>query len=149
MSIKADHHPDACEIVSTRVFEFTPQQLFDAFRDPERLARWWGPKGFTNSFHEFDFRPGGTWRFVMHGPTGANFENRNDFVVIEDARRVVFDHVLAPVFRMTISLEDHGSRTRMTWRMTFTTAEECAKLKALVVPSNEENFDRLDAELRR
>ncbi len=61
----------AREIVSTRLVGAARELVFKAFTDPDHLAHWWGPNGFTNTFHEFDLRPGGTWRFVMHGPAGG------------------------------------------------------------------------------
>lgn len=64
------------QIVSTRVFDFPRDLVFGAWTDPAHLAHWWGPKGFTNSFHEFDLRPGGNWRFVMHGPDGVDYRNQ-------------------------------------------------------------------------
>jgi len=65
----------ANEIVSSREFEAPRELLFQAWTNPDLLARWWGPKGFTNTFHEFDMKPGGTWRFVMHGPDGVDYPN--------------------------------------------------------------------------
>ena len=47
----------------------------DAFSDPVRLARWWGPAGFTNTFTICEFKPGGQWSFTMHGPDGTNYPN--------------------------------------------------------------------------
>lgn len=60
--------PD-CEIVSSRVFDVKIEKLFRSWSDPNHLKNWWGPKGFTNTFHEFDFRVGGKWSFVMHEET--------------------------------------------------------------------------------
>ncbi len=84
------------EIVSTRVFDAPRERVFQAWTDPEHLARWWGPKGFTNTFHEFDPRPGGVWGFVMHGPDGVDYKNRSVFVEIVKPERIVFDHVSGP-----------------------------------------------------
>jgi len=62
-------------VVSTeRVLSATPREVFAAFSQPDRLARWWGPRDFTNTFEQFEFKPGGRWVFVMHGPNGANYE---------------------------------------------------------------------------
>lgn len=57
------------EIVSRRVINTPQDKIFEAFRNPGLLAQWWGPEGFTNTFHTFDFRPDGVWEFIMHGPT--------------------------------------------------------------------------------
>ena len=62
--------------------------MFDAFADPNRLTRWWGPKGFTSTFHEFDLRPGGVWRFVLHGPNGADYQNESVFVEVVKPERI-------------------------------------------------------------
>lgn len=44
---------------SSREIPATPDQIFAAFSDPVRLARWWGPAGFTNTFEVCEFHPGG------------------------------------------------------------------------------------------
>ena len=64
------------EIVSTRTLDLPRSLVFQAFSDPDHLAHWWGPRGFTNTFHAFDLRPGGVWTFVMHGPDGVRFYTR-------------------------------------------------------------------------
>jgi uncharacterized protein YndB with AHSA1/START domain len=137
----------ACEIVSTRTFPVPPAQVFAAFTDPERLKRWWGPDGFTNTFHEFDFRPGGMWRFVMHGPDGTNYVNESQFLEVVDHERIVFDHLRTMHrFRMAMTFAGRGETT-LTWRQRFETAAECEKVKAFAGPANEQNFDRLAAVL--
>src|SRR6187399_1848131 len=80
------------EIVSTRVVAAPPDDVFAAFADPIRLARWWGPSGFSNTIHELDLRPGGRWRLTMHGPDGTGYENESHFVEVERPRRIVFRH---------------------------------------------------------
>ncbi|HEX6774746.1 MAG TPA: SRPBCC domain-containing protein [Methylomirabilota bacterium] len=65
------------EIVTTRVLAWPRERVVRAWTDPDHLARWWGPKGFTNTFQEFDLRPGGRGQFVMHGPNGADYPNQS------------------------------------------------------------------------
>jgi uncharacterized protein YndB with AHSA1/START domain len=136
------------EIVSTRVFAAPRARVFAAFRDPAQLARWWGPQGFSNTFHEFDLRPGGKWRFSMHAPTGTDYHNESVFTTVTVPERIVFQH-LAPVhaFTMTMTFADETGGTRLTWRMRFDSAAECAKVRSFVTPANEQNFDRLQAHL--
>ena len=69
-------------IRTSRQLDAKPEAVFAAIRDPVRLARWWGPDGFTNSFAVFEFKPGGRWQFVMHGPDGANYPNQAEFAEI-------------------------------------------------------------------
>ena len=73
-----------CEILSSRLFRYPRTLMFRAWTEPELLARWWGPKGFTNTFHQFDLRPGGTWKFTMHGPEKGNYQNECVFFKIEE-----------------------------------------------------------------
>jgi uncharacterized protein YndB with AHSA1/START domain len=137
------------EIVSSRLINTPQETVFEAFRNPDILARWWGPAGFTNTFHTFDFQPGGTWEFIMHGPDGTDYPNKSVFVDIVEPQQVVFDHVFPPIFRMTISFEktEQADKTRFGFRMLFESAEVCEQLKGLCIPANEQNFDRLEAVL--
>jgi len=136
------------EIVCSRVFNVPRERVFQAFADPNHLAEWWGPKDFTNAIHGFDFRPGGRWRLTMQAPNGTEFENESQFVEIVKAERIVFEH-LEPVhhFVMTMTFADHDGKTQLTWRMVFDTAEEVARIKSFILVANEQNFDRLEAQL--
>lgn len=136
-------------IVSERVFDASCEQVFAAWSDPGRLTRWWGPAGFTSTFEVFDQRPGGVWRFELHSPEGVSFPNEVVFVDVRKPERIVFDHVSAPQFRVTATFANEGGKTRLTFRMTFKTAAECDKIRPIAVPANEQNFDRLEAELTR
>ena len=136
------------DIVNTRLFDASPTQLFEAFSDPMRLAKWWGPNGFTNTIHEFDFRPGGAWRITMHGPNGADFENESQIVEFEKPKRVVFEH-LRPFhwYRMTMTFRPVGERSELKWLMNIEASPDSEKLKAFIEQANEQNFDRLAAHL--
>lgn len=135
------------EIVSIRTFPISRDRLFRAFGDPTRLARWWGPKGFTNTLHEFDLRPGGHWRFVMRAPNGTAFTNHSTFVDVVPPSRIAFQHLSDPCFRMTMTFDESRGGTTLTWRMRFETTELRDTYKSVCVPGNEQNFDRLAAEL--
>jgi uncharacterized protein YndB with AHSA1/START domain len=136
------------EILSERVVGAPRDAVYRAFSDPERLARWWGPEGFTNRFDEFDLRPGGAWRFTMHAPDGAAYAMVKEFVEVVPAERVVIRHIQeGHDFTLTFALSDEGQRTRVTWRMRFDDPEEAERVRPFVVPANEQNFDRLEAQL--
>jgi uncharacterized protein YndB with AHSA1/START domain len=137
------------EITNTRVFDFPRALVWQAYRDPQQLARWWGPKGFTNTIHEFDLRAGGKWVMTMHGPDGVDYKNTKDFVEVLPMESLVFHH-LQPMhfFTMTITLADApGCGTRMSWLMVFE-SDEHANLKDFLTQANEANFDRLEERLK-
>ena len=140
---------DSQEIISSRIINATREKVFRAFSDPDHLKNWWGPKGFKNTFSEFDLRPGGNWRFVMHGPDGTDYPNQSLFLEIVDAERIVFKHVSAPSFKMTITFEDLQGKTKVTWQMLFETAAIRNNVAKYAKNANEENFDRLEAELAK
>jgi uncharacterized protein YndB with AHSA1/START domain len=153
MPMSTDHQspnqsPASGEIISARAFPATREQVFAAFSDPVRLAQWWGPKGFTNTFHQFEFRPGGAWRFTMRGPDGTAYEMDQQFTEIVSPERIVLRHSQpGHDFVLSVTLVPHGEHTRLTWRMRFDDPAECERIRTFVVPANEQNFDRLAAHL--
>lgn len=138
------------DIVNTRIFTAPRELLWRAWTEPEHLAQWWGPNGFRNTFREFDLREGGHWRFTMHGPDGTDYENEIVFREIVRPERLVLDHV-EPVHRfiVTATFANENGKTRVTFRMRFDSADECARVRSFVVDANEQNFDRLEAELAK
>lgn len=140
--------PPEREIVSSRIFTSPRELVFKAWSDPDHLKNWWGPAGFTNTFEAFDFRPGGRWRFVMHGPDKGNYRNECEFLKIETPSLIVWKRHSQPLFNVMATFDEVASnQTKVLFRMIFDTPEECNKLKKFVVDKNEENFDRLEIEL--
>lgn len=134
-----------CEIVTTRIFPVNQSTLFKAFSDPGRLAQWWGPAGFTNTFSEFDFREGGKWNFIMHGPEQGNYQNSIEFVKISEPELIAWKRHSKPLFNVEFSFEKlDENNSKLIFRMIFDTEDECNKMKKFVVDKNEENFDKLE-----
>ncbi|MGC4000561.1 MAG: SRPBCC domain-containing protein [Anaeromyxobacter sp.] len=139
---------DARTLATSRHLDAMPAQILAAFSDADRLARWWGPRDFRNTFHVFEPRPGGQWRFTMHGPTGGNYQNESAFEAF-DAQRIVIRHRSHPYYTLTVTLTPEGGGTRLGWRQTFDTDSDYRKVERFARPANEENLDRLTAELAR
>ncbi len=126
------------------------EAVFDAIRHPERLARWWGPAGFTNTFDFCDFKPGGAWSYVMHGPDGKDYRSESVFQEIEPPRKLVIRHVSKPMYLLTLLLEPvDGGGTRVHWEQAFDNPKVAEGIAPIVVPANEQNLDRLTAEVLR
>jgi uncharacterized protein YndB with AHSA1/START domain len=87
-----DLKTDPRSIIGSRVFDAPRELVFSAFTDPKHLAQWRGPAGFTTTTHSFDFRVGGVWRFVMHGPDGRDYQNRVVYEEIVRPERIVYRH---------------------------------------------------------
>lgn len=142
------------EFVHSRLIDAPRDRLFRAFAEPAHLARWWGPDGFTSTFEIFELRPGGRWRFVLHGPDGSNYPNDNVFREIVAPERVVIEHLSATHhFLLTITFAEQrtaqGIRTLVGWRQVFDTAEHRQQIAAIVAEANEQNLSRLASEVLR
>lgn len=122
--------------------------LFKAWAHPEHLQNWWGPAGFTNTFHEFDFQPGGKWRFTMHGPDKGHYQNEVEFIRTDAPSLIYWKRHSQPLFQVLATFEKIAENvTELTFRMIFDTEAECNKIKRFAVDKNEENFDKLEVEL--
>jgi uncharacterized protein YndB with AHSA1/START domain len=124
-----DLEDDPRALIGTRVFDAPRELVWEAWTDPKHLAQWWGPDGFTTTTSAFDMRPGGVWRFVMHGPDGRDYQNRITFDEIVKPERIVYHHGgggdVGPVqFKTTVTFEDLGGKTRLTMRGVFPSAAE-------------------------
>jgi len=112
------------ELVFARVFDAPAALVFAAWTDPAHLAHWWGPDGFTLTTEQLEARPGGHWRFVMHGPDGRDYRNHIVFRHVEPPVRLVYDHVPEPgtepvQFTVTVTFAESAGRTHMEMRMLF------------------------------
>jgi len=132
---------------TTRELPAPPEAVFGAIREPERLARWWGPEGFTNTFHTFEFRPGGAWVFTMHGPDGTDYPNQSEFLEIVTNALVRIKHVNLPHFELSISLEATSKGTRVTWVGDFENRDFAEQARSFLETANEQNLDRLTVEV--
>ena len=128
-----DLETDARSIITVREFDAPRELVFSLFTDPKHLAQWFGPNGFTTTTSSFDMRPGGVWRFVMHGPDGRDYQNRVTYEEVVPPERIVYRHggdngggddVESVQFTQTITFDDLGGKTRITWRHDFPSAAE-------------------------
>lgn len=136
------------EFVHSRLIDAPRERVFGAFADPRRLARWWGPDGFTSTFHTCELRPGGHWRFILHGPDGTDYPNENVFRDIVAPQRVVIEHLSQDHhFFLTLTFADKGNKTLVGWRQVFDTAAHRDRVAAVVSQANEQNLSRLANEV--
>lgn len=113
---------DDREIAATRVLDAPRELVFDMWTHPEHIGKWWGPNGFTTTTYEMDVRPGGVWRFVMHGPDGRDYQNKVIYREVVRPERLVYSHVSGPLFEATVTFDEERGKTRLTVRMVFASA---------------------------
>lgn len=136
------------EISITRVYDAPVKIVWEAWTDPDQVAQWWGPRGFTLTTHHKELRPGGTWHYTMHGPDGTDYPNKTLYHVVERHQKLVYDHGAyddrPPLFRVTVFFSESDGKTMMEMTMTLPTAEEAeAARKFIKAAGGNATWDRL------
>src|SRR3954454_16000573 len=116
------------EIVISRVISAPRELVFEAFTEVRHLSRWWGPDGFTTTTRAFEFRVGGAWDFVMHGPDGTDYQEWITWIEIAPPERIAMLHGEARgdtnAFESVLTLTPDGAPTRIEMRTVFPTREQ-------------------------
>lgn len=142
------------EIVITRLIDAPRELVFDAWTDPQHIGEWFGPDGFTITTHEMDVRPGGVWRFVMHGPDGVDYPNRIAYTEIARPELIAYDHdddddPPAVSFKARVTFAERDGKTELTMYSLFPTAAERARVveEHGAIEGGNQTLARLDAYL--
>jgi uncharacterized protein YndB with AHSA1/START domain len=140
------------QLVISREFKAPRQLVWRAFTEPEHLIKWWGPNGFTNTFHEIDMREGGVWRFIMHGPDGTDYNNRVTFTEITPMDRIAYDQDSdmdndPNGFQSVISFSDAPLGTKVTLQVTLKTKEARDRAAVYAIEGGQQTLGRLAAHL--
>jgi uncharacterized protein YndB with AHSA1/START domain len=136
------------ELTIVRVYDAPVRVVWDAWTDPEQVAQWWGPRGFTLTTHSKDLRPGGHWAYTMHGPDGTDFPNKTQYLEVETCSRLVYDHGgnddRPPLFRVTVVFSETKGKTTMQMTMTLPSPEAADEAKAFIKKAGgDATWDRL------
>jgi uncharacterized protein YndB with AHSA1/START domain len=115
------------EIVISRVIDARRELVFEAFTEVRHLSQWWGPEGFTTTTRSFEFREGGVWDFVMHGPDGTDYQEWITWTEIVAPERIALLHGEfrddPDAFESTLVFEPRGDATRIVMRTVFATEQ--------------------------
>ena len=133
---------------TSRAIPYSRGEVFRAFSSSDLLSAWWGPEGFSSTFEIFEFREGGRWLFVMHGPDGASFKNDSYFEAIHPESKIVIRHDCPPHFTLTVELAAVEGGTEISWNQCFDEVDTAQAIRERVGRANEENIDRLERVLR-
>src|SRR3979490_612732 len=111
------------QIVISRVIDAPRELVFEAFTEAQHLSRWWGPDGFTTTTRAFEFRVGGEWDFVMHGPDGTDYQEWITWREIVPPERIALLHGESRgdpnAFESVLTLEPSGDETPILRREVF------------------------------
>jgi uncharacterized protein YndB with AHSA1/START domain len=119
MTRQPDKNPRV-EVTLTRIFDAPRELVWKAWTDPKLLARWWGPKGFTNPVCEADVRIGGKILIHMQGPDGTVHPMTGTFDEVAEPECLVFravpvDHRGRPLLESltTVTFHEVDHRTKV------------------------------------
>ena len=119
------------EFVISRVVNVSRELLWKAFTEPECMARWWGPKGFTVRVSKMDLRPGGIYHYCLRSPDGSDMWGKFVYREIVKPERLILVNSFS---------DEQGNLTRHplkpTWPLemlsTFTFVEQEGRTKFTV-----------------
>lgn len=108
-------------LVTTRLLRAPRPLVFRAWTSPEHVGRWWGPDGFSTTTQEMDFRVGGKWRYIMHGPDGTDYNNWIMWTRIVEPEVLEYDHGEndgeARWFQVVVNFTEEDGGTRVTMNL--------------------------------
>ncbi|MEO6907545.1 MAG: SRPBCC domain-containing protein, partial [Abditibacteriaceae bacterium] len=112
--ISAVVNPGEPGITYQRILNAPRELVFEVWTQPQHVAKWWGPNGFTNTILKMDVRSGGVWEAIMHGPDGTDYKGTTIYDEVTPPERLVYTHTSGPWFKATITFEEYGDQTRLT-----------------------------------
>jgi uncharacterized protein YndB with AHSA1/START domain len=144
----------AREVTITRVFDAPRGLVWKEWTEPERLARWWGPRGWNTSVEgiEMDVRPGGALRVIsVSDEDGAEMATEGVYREVVEPARLVFEEAAEGAWHegavTTVTFADLGDgKTKMVFRSTIRTTAEGLDTAAAGLSGA---FDRLATRLAR
>ena len=92
-----------------RIVDIAPQQIWNAWTQPQHLMPWFCPLPWKTIACEIDLRPGGLFRTVMQSPEGQPFPNVGCYLEVVENERLTWTNALLPGFRPApIATNDAG-----------------------------------------
>ena len=139
------------ELSVSRLLNAPRELVWKVWTEPEHIAKWWGPNGFTNTIDKMEIKPGGIWDLIMHGPHGVDYKNKSEFIEIVKPEKISFRHLTGPKFTTTITFAEQGNKTLLQWVMVFDSAEEMERtVKQFKADKGlQQNVDKLEVYLSK
>jgi hypothetical protein len=85
----------------------------------------------------------------MHGPDGKDYPNESRFTRVVAGEVLEIEHLNGHHFLLTMELSPLDGGTEVRWRQTFDTVEHYERIARFVASANEQNLERLAAEVER
>ncbi len=112
------------ELLISQTLNAPIELVWEVWTQPQHLAQWWGPDGFSNTIQVMDVKPGGEFNLTMHAPDGTGYRNKSIYTEVVLHKKLVYDHLTGPKFTATVDFEAQGESTHIRWRLLFESEEE-------------------------
>lgn len=139
-----------------RILNAPRSLVWKAWTEPQHIAQWWGPYGFTNTIHKMEVKVNGAWEFIMHGPDGTDYPTKIIFTEVVKPELLKFDHrsdnPSHPVrFKVTVNFKEiEAKKTEIHMQMIFPTKEalDIVVKKHGAIEGNKQTMNRLEEHLK-
>lgn len=140
------------ELMITRVINAPRELVFEACTNPEHVAQWWGPNGFTNTVHHMEVAPGGVWLYTMHGPNGQDYLTKVVYDEVVQPEKLLFtmsdvnEDGSGDSFKVSMVFEENDAKTTLHMRMVFASAADRDRIvnESGAIEGNRQTFDKLE-----
>ena len=146
------------DITMRRRFDAPRELVFEAYSSCEHIEQWWGPRSWPVAHCRMDFQPGGTWHYCMKGPEGQEAWGIVEYLEIQRPDRMKYRDAFSdkdgnevpPIGEITVTFEEDGEGSLLTWHTVYPTAEDRDKVIEMGVEAGAgETLDRLEEYLAR
>lgn len=152
-------------LVLERIFDAPRELVFQMFKEPEHLKRWWGPRGWEVPVCHIDFRPEGVWHYCMKCVDqnqgefyGMESWGKGVYEEIDEPNRIVYTDYFSdaegnanpemPSTRVTLEFIDQDGRTKLVNRAEYVSAEALKTVMDMgMLQGITETWDRLEEHL--
>ena len=160
----AEKRNNSEDLVITRILDAPREVVWKAWTEPERVKKWWGPKGFTAPVVQSDFRVGGKYLYLMRSAEGKDYWSTGVYREIDPLNRIVStdsfadkDGNIVPASQygmqgdwplelmVTVTFEDHNGKTKLTLRHAGLPQGEMFKM---TTDGWNESLDKFEASLK-
>jgi uncharacterized protein YndB with AHSA1/START domain len=123
---------DTYTLITTKETDTKPEQIWAAWNEPQKIAKWWGPQGFKSTVEEYDLKAGSKFKVVMHGPDGMDYPNVYVFDKVDEPRQLIYTNEGSKQFGLesfqsVVDIASIEGKTQVTLKMRFSSEEEKQK----------------------
>lgn len=140
-------------VVLERTFDAPVALVWEAWTQPDHIAKWWGPQGMKTTIEEHDFKVGGVWKYSMVMPNGSKFITEGIYSEIEAYKLIITTADFRPMTE-GVELQAHfkaiGEKTQFIFKVVHATEAYRKQQEEMGIYNGwGSTFDRLESYLTR